>query len=411
MTQENALKKLRISSLRPWQVDPLKAILSGEDVFVSAPTGGGKSLLFQLPAVMEEELSLTLVISPLRALQEDQVLRLKSLSIAAELLNSDLSPKARREILDALPQTRLLYLAPEQLDNKDLLAALGRCRVARLAIDEAHVLPQAMVSFRKAYGQIDQFLDNLPIRPQIIACTATARPKIRKTICKELGMLNPKTFTLAVRRRNLHLVIKKIDADKERSAHANILNAVERSLKKWKKRRSKKKRGAVIIYVPTVKGVKSIYKWLKARHWKAAKYTGKMSEKKRREAMAAFLSGKAPIMVATNAFGMGIDKSNVRLVIHAGLPLSMDGYIQEIGRAGRDGKRSKCLLLYSKSDYVRNASLLKCFCGKKAARQAIRDLDALWNFTKSTQCLWKEIERRMGEKPGKRCKTCCHCRK
>jgi len=347
-----ALGKLGITNLREWQIDPLESILQGKDVFIRKTTGGGKSLLFQLPAIMEKGKVLSIVISPLRALQQDQVTALRNKGINAVLLNSDLSKSERKKILQDLSSVNLLYLAPEQLGSKDLRESLKNCGVARIVVDEAHILPQAELSFREAYGKIGEFISFLEESPQIIACTATATPKDVNHIAKKLGMQNPRLFLLPVRRENLHLQIKRIEAKGKRGAKEvrkrNMRHAVERILEDWNGK------GSVIIYCPTVKGVETTHKWLKARGWKVGKYTGKMKQSKRSKNQTAFMGGNKPIMVATNAFGLGIDKPDIRLVIHAGLPLSMDGYVQEIGRAGRDGKVSRCVLLYSKSDFDTN---------------------------------------------------------
>lgn len=153
-----------------------------------------------------------------------------------------------------------------------------------------------------------------------------------------------------------------------------------------------------------------MHKWLNARNWKAQKYTGKMPQRKREKAMKKFMSGESPIMVATNAFGLGIDKPDVHLVIHAGMPLSLSGYVQELGRAGRDGKAAKCLLFYTPGDYGRNKGILTHGASRESARQAVKDLDALAKLLKSGKCLWQQIERYFGEKPGKKCRKCCRCK-
>lgn len=404
ITLADALHRLGVSELYPWQKVPQQVILRGDDIFVSAPTGGGKSLLFQLPSIMEEGQAITLVISPLRALQVDQAQQLQAKGIPVAILNSDLSASERRSVLEQLPDLCMLYLAPEQLRNSDLAEALSRCQVARVVVDEAHILPDAMLGFRKAYGRIGAFISSLPERPQVIACTATARPRDRKQILKALGVPDAKVFTSPVRRENLRLHVKKVDDRKNTMYHS-----VERALKHWKKHSKRKNRGSVIIYCPTVKGVKRLHKFLKARGWHTKRYTGKTSQKKRRETQEAFLSGETPIIIGTNAFGLGINKPDVRLIIHAGLPLTMSGYVQEIGRAGRDGKKADCILLYTKGDAGRNKNILSqgnC----KAARRGIKDLDALKRLVQSGKCLWRGIEKYYGERPQKRCGTCCRCR-
>ena len=405
-----ALQKLGIANLRPQQEAPMEAILNNEDVIILMPTSGGKSLLYQLPAVMEPD-SLTLVISPLKALQLDQVESLRSKGIRAAVLNSDLSAAEHRDVLEDMTEHGgLLYLAPEQLQNMAVADALRTANLTRIAVDEAHTLPQAKDDFRKAYGKVGSFIHSLPHRPQVIALTATATRNDVSRIRKSLGIPNAERFRTPLRRDNLHLCIKNIDNSKIRkgkrkpSTENVLFQSVERELSKWDED------GAVIIYCPTVKLVKRLCKWLKARDYPVGKYHGKMKHAKRKAAQAAFMSGKKPIMVATNAFGLGIDKPDVRLVIHAGLPLSMDGYVQEIGRAGRDGKKSRCVLFYAKPDFDRNRRILSRSGGRKAVARRLKRLHALHDLVDSKKCLWRVIEKYFGEKPQKKCEKCCRCR-
>lgn len=406
-----ALKKLGIANLRLQQEAPMEAILNNEDVIVLMPTSGGKSLLYQLPAVMEHG-SLTLVISPLKALQLDQVDALRSKGIRAAVLNSDLSAAEHRDVLEDMTEHGgLLYLAPEQLRSPAVAEALQSCPIlTRIAVDEAHILPQAKDDFRKAYGKVDSFIHSLPHRPQVIALTATATRNDVSLIRKSLGIPNAERFRTPLRRDNLHLCIKNIDNSKIRkgkrkpSTENVLFQSVERELSKWDED------GAVIIYCPTVKLVKRLCKWLKTRDYPVGKYHGKMKHAKRKAAQQAFMRGKKPIMVATNAFGLGIDKPDVRLVIHAGLPLSMDDYVQEIGRAGRDGKKSRCVLFFAKADFERNKRILSHSGGNKAIRRKLKRLNALHGLVDSKKCLWRVIEKYFGEKPQKKCEKCCHCR-
>lgn len=406
-----ALKKLGIANLRLQQEAPMEAILNNEDVIVLMPTSGGKSLLYQLPAVMEHG-SLTLVISPLKALQLDQVDALRSKGIRAAVLNSDLSAAEHRDVLEDMTEHGgLLYLAPEQLRSPAVAEALQSCPIlTRIAVDEAHILPQAKDDFRKAYGKIGSFIDSLSLHPQVIALTATATRKDVARIRKSLDIDNASLFRTPLRRDNLHLCINHIDNSKIRkgkrkpSTENVLFQSVERELSKWDED------GAVIIYCPTVKLVKRLCKWLKARDYPVGKYHGKMKHAKRKAAQQAFMRGKKPIMVATNAFGLGIDKPDVRLVIHAGLPLSMDGYVQEIGRAGRDGKKSRCVLFFTKADFERNKRILSHSGGNKAIRRKLKRLNALRGLVDSKECLWCVIEKYFGEKPQKRCHKCCRCR-
>lgn len=403
------LKKLGVKKLYDWQAQVIQAACQGVDLFLNVPTSGGKSLIFQLLAILETGRAITLVISPLRALQKDQVAQLTECGVKAAWLNSDLSANERRDILNHLSEYCLLYLAPEQLLSRDIQTALKECNVERVAVDEAHVLPQAAPGFRKAYSKIGDFIRKLPNRPQIIACTATATPKERRTIIKSLGMDDPEIYTQPLRRDNLHLSIKRIEAGRDRKAkrlksERLLFHAVEGALQEWDGK------GSVIIYCPTVKRVKAMKRWLKGRDWSVTAYTGKMSQKARLKAQSRFADGSRQIIVATNAFGLGINKSDVRMVIHAGLPLTLGGYVQEIGRAGRDGKAAKCVLFYSNTDFQSNERILKHSGNKKAVRRGISGLHALKELLESPKCLWSSIEKSYGQKSKGACGHCCRCK-
>lgn len=401
----SAMQKMEIGKLRPWQEEVLPTILDRKDVLIVQTTSGGKSLLYQIPAIMEDNHRLTIVISPLRALQENQVAALQQHGVRAVALNADLSPIKRKELLASLRETALLYLAPEQLKSQDLLSALQHCAVSRVVVDEAHVLPQDGLSFRKSYREIGNFIHILSDRPEVIACTATATPKERKEIIRSLEMESPECFVYPIRRDNLRLQIKRVESRKghKDELEKNIFRAVERELFRWNGT------GSVLVYAPTVQRVKHLKRWLKGRGWNVAHYTGKMALKKRRKAQADFLSGKKPILIATNAFGLGIDKPNVRLIIHAGLPLTLNGYVQEIGRAGRDGKKARCILFYSRKDFSRNERILKGCGSKKAVRRALKGLNALRKMIDSSKCIWNIWEKYYGESPRDRCGHCSRC--
>lgn len=409
--REKGMKKLGVANLRPQQEAPMEAILNNEDVIVLMPTSGGKSLLYQLPAVMEHG-DLTLVISPLKALQLDQVEALRRKGIRAAVLNSDLSVAEHHSVLEDMTEHGgLLYLAPEQLRSPTVAEALQSCPIlTRIAVDEAHILPQAKDDFRKAYGKIGRFISSLPRHPQVIALTATATRRDVCRIRKSLDIPNAALFRTPMRRDNLHLYIKRIDSGKTRkskrgqSVEHTLFQSVERELSKWDED------GAVIIYCPTVKLVKRLCKWLKARDYPVGKYHGKMKRTKRKAAQELFMSGSKLIMVATNAFGLGIDKPDVRFIIHAGLPLSMDGYVQEVGRAGRDSKKSRCVLFYAKSDFDRNKRILSQAGGRKAVQRRLKRLNALHGLVDSKKCLWRVIEKYFGEKPQEKCRNCCRCK-
>lgn len=401
------MQKLEVANLRPAQEAPLRAILSGADALVLLPTGGGKSLLYQLPAVMDGEGKLTLVVSPLRALQQDQVAALTAKGIRAAVLNSDLSPARHSAVLrDACAHGGLLYLAPEQLQNAAVVDMLTHADIVRIAVDEAHILAQTQDDFRRAYAEIGRFAAGLPRRPQLLALTATATKADCRRIRDSLGLRDAQTFRTPIRRPKLRLSVKQIEAGKHGKTLESIrFQAVERALESWNGK------GSAIIYCPTVKMVKALHRWLKGRGYAVGKYHGKCKRRKREKAQARFMAGKTSIMVATNAFGLGIDKPDIRLIIHAGLPLSLDSYVQEIGRAGRDGKKAKCMLLYAKNDVTRNERILRHGGKKKVVAQRLNRLHALRKLLNKDQCLWRGIEKYFGQKPHKKCGKCCNCRK
>lgn len=404
-----ACKTLGVENLHSWQEDVMQFVYQGKDIFLTVPTSGGKSLIFQLPAILETGKALTLVVSPLRALQKDQVMQLAERGVKAAMLNSDTSTYERKNVLNNLSAYCLLYLAPEQLFAHDLQKALKSCSVERIAIDEAHVLPQAAPSFRKAYGRIGEFIRGLPYPPQIIACTATATKKERQMIIKSLKMDQPEVYIHPLRRDNLHLSVKKISTplkcrSKKAKSEKYLFQMVEATLKEWNGR------GSVIIYCPTAKRVKMLKRWLKGRKWSVTAYIGKMSQQDRMKAQEQFINGSRKIIVATNAFGLGINKSNVRIVIHAGLPLTLSNYVQEIGRAGRDGKKSKCLLFYADTDFQSNERILKKSGNKKAIRRGMDGLTALKKLLGASRCLWCGIEKYYGQKSEGTCGHCCRCK-
>lgn len=399
---------LGIAEVTAEQEQALKPILQGRDVFVCLRTGGGKSLLYQLPALLDEPGELTLVFSPLRALQTDQVRALRRKGVRAALLNADLSPHKHGETLtDFCANGGLLYLAPEQLKNPQVWDALLHARVRRIAVDEAHILPQVEHGFRKAFRRIGKLVAALPARPQVLALTATATSQDLERIERSLCMAETIRCVFPIRRANIRLRIKKVEVHgrgkvTNRLRHARLV-AVEQAIMAYRKK------GATIIYCPTVGDVKRTSKWLCGRGYPARKYHGKMRPKSREKAQRAFLEKKRPIIVATNAFGLGIDRPDVRLVIHAGLPLGMDSYVQEFGRAGRDGKKAHAVLLYASQDAAVCKRIIKRSGGKKTVRRGLKSLDALQKAIRSERCLWQSIERYFGQHQGKKCKKCSQC--
>ena len=347
--------------------------------------------MYQLPTLLDEPGSLTLVFSPLRALQRDQVQALERRGVHAALLNSDLSTSMHADILrDFAVNGGLLYLAPEQLRREDVRTALAAAHVRRVVVDEAHILPQVEHGFRKDYRRIGPFIESLPEHPQVLAFTATATRSDLSYIAERLCMRDPKRLLFPIARKNIKLYIKKITVQgktrKTRKLQNARLRLLDDVLRKYRKH------GATIIYCPCVKDVKRTTKWLRSRDYPVKAYHGKMKRRKRARVQDYFLTEKKPIIVATNAFGLGIDRPDVRLVVHAGLPIGIDAYTQEIGRAGRDGKKARAVLLYSPSDEYVVKNLIRSnkdpetvSRGKqrlKVLKKVLRNPDKVWNGIK-----------------------------
>ena len=288
----------------------------------------------------------------------------------------------------------LLYLAPEQLRREDVRTALSTARVRRVVVDEVHILPQVDRGFRQAYAEIGPFIDSLPERPQILALTATATRSDFSYIAESLHMTNPKRFPFPVKRSNIELEVKRFDIkgnDRATSRKRNIrLALLDDVLQKYRKK------GATIVYCPTVGDVKRTTKWLRSRGYPAKAYHGKLSKKKRKRVHKYFLQRKRPIVVATNAFGLGIDRPDVRLVVHAGLPLGIDAYAQEIGRAGRDGKKARAVLLYTPTDFADASRIIRQNNNDTTDYRGEKRLDALKKVIAEPKKAWKGIAKYFG---------------
>ncbi len=326
-------------NFREGQADVIRAVLEGSDVVVVMPTGGGKSLCYQLPALMFP--GVTLVVSPLIALMKDQVDALNARQIPATVINSSLSFDQQMSRMRAMAdgQFRLVYVAPERFRNERFIEALKDVKVSLFAVDEAHCISQWGHDFRPDYLRLRAAAEALTDgskRPQIIALTATATPKVREDISAQLGLKKPASFIAGFDRPNLALRIVQCKSDKERIARAAQI--IERS------------DGTGIIYTSTRKAVEEATDQLQKLDLKVVGYHAGLSEKQRSTAQDRFMSGEVQAIVATNAFGMGVDKRDLRFVTHYNLPGSIEAYYQEVGRAGRDGLPSVCTLLFNYID-------------------------------------------------------------
>ena len=355
------------SAFRPGQETLIDGLLSGRDVLGVMPTGAGKSMCYQIPALAME--GMTLVISPLISLMADQVAALNQAGVPGAYLNSALDLEAYQEVLQGIRRGiyKLLYVAPERLTAPAFLAALARTTVSLVAVDEAHCVSQWGQDFRPSYLKIPEFLEQLPARPVMGAFTATATAQVKADIIQMLGLRAPEIVTTGFDRPNLYFgVVRPRDKD------AWLLEFVKEQGEK-----------SGIVYCATRKNVESVCQLLQDRGFSATRYHAGLPDQERQENQEDFVYDRRRIMVATNAFGMGIDKSNVGYVVHYNMPKNLESYYQEAGRAGRDGEPADCILLYAPKD-VQTAKFLILNAGEneetspeERTRRETRDLERL----------------------------------
>ncbi|HBF7897551.1 DNA helicase RecQ [Clostridioides difficile] len=382
------------TSFRKGQESIINSILSEKDVLAIMPTGGGKSICYQIPALILD--GMTIVISPLISLMKDQVDALKTMGISAAFINSSLSSKEFNEILNNIRKNnyKILYIAPERLDAQEFIELINNNNVSQVAIDEAHCVSQWGHDFRLSYRRISDFIKNLPKRPIVTAFTATASEEVRTDIINLLCLENPDYYITGFDRENLSINIVKSS-----SKNKYILDYIQNH-----------KNESGIIYVATRKEVENIYNGLSKRNISVSKYHAGLSKNERSKNQEDFINDNVDIMVATNAFGMGIDKPNIRWVIHYNMPQSIENYYQEIGRAGRDGEKSECVLLFSPGDVHIQKYLIdigvenperKLFQHKK--------LQYMIDLVYSNSCYRKTILSYFGENYIDNCNNCSNC--
>ena len=401
-TPKEALKAVfGYDSFRPGQEAVINAILEGRDILAVMPTGAGKSLCYQVPAMLLS--GITLVISPLISLMQDQVKALNEAGVDAAFINSSLSEK---ELNDTFKNAykghyKIIYVAPERLMSEGFISFAKSVEISMVTVDEAHCISQWGQDFRPSYMDIAEFINILDKRPIISAFTATATQNVREDIICSLGLSDPYFLVTGFDRENLFFQV-----DKPQNKERFILDFIERH------------RGeSGIIYCATRKNVDSLYTLLRKQHISVGKYHAGMSNEERKQMQNDFVFDYTSIVIATNAFGMGIDKSNVRFVIHYNMPSSMENYYQEAGRAGRDGLNSECILLFSPQDIIINRFLLehKDFSdvdpidAMTIRERDIKRLQIMEGYCYTTECLRNYILKYFGEDPKKPCDDCGNC--
>lgn len=398
MTQKQALSFLKryfgYDSFKIGQEELVTSILQGKDALGVMPTGAGKSICYQLPAVMFP--GVTLVVSPLISLMKDQVDALNQTGIATAFINSTLSAaelNARfREIAEG--RYKIIYVAPERLESERFIQLVQQISIPFIAIDEAHCVSQWGHDFRPSYLNISRLLDRIHPRPIVAAFTATATQQVQEDIIRHLRMIEPLRVTTGYARSNLKFFVLK-GVDKRRFLLEYVRNQGGNS---------------GIIYASTRKDVEECQQFLVKSGFKAGRYHAGLSDEERALNQEQFLYDELKVMVATNAFGMGIDKSNVRYVIHYSIPKNMESYYQEAGRAGRDGEPSECTLLFAAQDIMTQKYLIEVSeSDDERKKNDYRNLNDMVDYCHTTDCLQQYIVKYFGEQDGVACGQCINC--
>lgn len=384
------------NDFRETQGNVIDSILNERDTVAIMPTGAGKSICYQVPALIMD--GMTIVISPLISLMKDQVDTLKTLGVEAAYINSSLSNHEMNEMLAnaRLGMYKLIYVAPERLESESFCNLLSDLHISMVAVDEAHCVSQWGHDFRPSYRRVSTFINKLPRRPIVAAFTATATDIVRKDMLDLLTLVNPKVFVTGFDRKNLSFTV--IKGENKESFIFDYLKSAS---------------GKVgIIYASTRRETESLYKKLSDKGYKAGAYHAGMSDEERKKVQEDFSFDNIDLIVATNAFGMGIDKSNVRFVIHYNIPKNMEAYYQEAGRAGRDGEDSECILLFSPKDiqtqkYFIDESMLS----PERKNHEYGKLRAMVDYCHTSKCLRAYILEYFGEEDVmENCHNCSNCK-
>jgi ATP-dependent DNA helicase, RecQ family len=403
MTKHDLLKKyFGHDEFREGQAEIINSIICGRDSLAIMPTGAGKSVCYQIPALMFD--GITIVISPLISLMKDQVGSIQQSGIPAAFINSSLSHYEYNETLqDAVDNKfKIIYVAPERLSTESFIRFANIAKISMIAVDEAHCVSQWGQDFRPSYIKITDFIEKLSYRPVISAFTATATTEVRDDIISILKLVNPFLITTGFDRRNLYFEVRR-----PKSKFPELCNIL-----------MKHENNSGIIYCLTRKNVEEVCENLNAAGYNATRYHAGLNDYERMKNQDDFIYDRKTIMVATNAFGMGIDKSNVSFVIHYSMPKNLENYYQEAGRAGRDGEKADCILLYNGQDVHTNQYLIENSLPNPVIspfeRDEIkqRDRDRLKQITyycNIQTCLRSFILKYFGENAPPRCGYCSNC--
>ncbi len=401
----DALETLKVyfgyDAFREGQENIINAVLTGQDVLAIMPTGAGKSICYQIPALMMP--GITIVISPLISLMQDQVKALNEVGIHAAFINSSLSEVQIAKALERATQGmyKIIYVAPERLESPGFVQFAANANISMVTVDEAHCISQWGQDFRPSYLKIVDFVKLLPRRPILSAFTATATEEVKDDITCILHLKNPNVVITGFDRENLYYKVESI-----KGKDAFVVEYIEKHPKE-----------SGIIYCATRKNVDALYETLLKKGIPVTRYHAGIDNETRKKNQDDFIYDRAPIIVATNAFGMGIDKSNVRYVIHYNMPQSMENYYQEAGRAGRDGEAAQCILLFSAQDVMINRFLLerKDFSEvlpedvELIQQRDLKRLQIMEGYCRTTSCLRNYILEYFSEKTSVPCDNCGNC--
>lgn len=393
---KRAMKLLRIDKLKKNQVKPINAILDGNDTMVIAPTSYGKSLIYQIPAVIQKD-ALTVVIEPLLALIHDQVEKLQNLGISAAYLDSTQSKSDRERVMKALHRgsVQLLYLAPERIESNILSEVEENNHIGMVVVDECHCVVSWGHTFRESYLTIGKYIDRLKYRPVVVALSATALPEDRSEIMELLSMWETTIFEVDLYRSNLRFMKRMTPSRRQQ------LKELKHCLKKYR-------RNTAIVFCSTREHAEGVASELKKLYPDDVMVYHSRNKRQEKE----MLSGEKSIIVATSALSMGVDVRNVDLVIHYNMPMSLADYYQMAGRAGREWQGARSILLYNPDDYYTNRAMLRDIEDKSVKKTALARLDDVKEFCEDKKhCMVRALLQALGDPYDHECRYCTNCQR